>query len=76
MYLNIQETAEYLELPVSEVERLIRERQVRTVVVEGEVLLNQDQFTLFLREMDRYKQELQQYLDEPIPEDVDIKDED
>lgn len=76
MYLNIQETAEYLELPVSEVERLIREGQVRTIVVDDEVLLNQEQFKLFLKEMERYKRELQAYLDEPIPEDVDIKDED
>lgn len=76
MYLNIQDTAEYLNVPVSEVERFIREGQVRTVVVDDEVLLNQDQFKLFLEEMERYKKELQAYLDEPIPEDPDIKDED
>ena len=48
MYLNIQETADYLEVPVSEIHRLIRERQIRTISVDDEILLNRDQFNFFI----------------------------
>jgi len=77
MYLNIQETAEYLDLPVSEIHRLIRERQVRTVRgMDDERLLNQNQFNLFIEKREQYKLQLEAELNAPIPEDPDIKDED
>lgn len=40
---------EYSELPVGEVCRLIREKQVRTVRVDDEVLLIKEQVNLFLK---------------------------
>lgn len=76
MYLSIIETAEYLDLPVSEIQRLIRERQVRVIRVDDEVLLNKEQFNLFLKEREKRKVELEEYLNTPLPEDPDIKDED
>ncbi|MDE1548895.1 helix-turn-helix domain-containing protein [Jeotgalibaca caeni] len=76
MYLTIEETAEYLEVPVHEVHRWIRERQVRTVQVDGQTLLYKEQFNLFLKERKKQKAALEEYLNTPIPEDVDIKDED
>lgn len=76
MYLNITETAEYVDLPISEIERFIREGQIRTVRYEEEILMNRDQFKLFLKEREKYEQELSEYMQEPIPEDIDIKDED
>ncbi|MPM14134.1 hypothetical protein SDC9_60494 [bioreactor metagenome] len=76
MYLNIQETADYLEVPVSEIHRLIRERQIRTISVDEEILLNRNQFNLFIEQREKYKQELEAYLNTPLPEDPDIKDED
>lgn len=42
MYLTIEKTAEYLNVPVSEVYRLIREKQVRTIQVDDELLLNKE----------------------------------
>lgn len=76
LYLTIAEIAEYINLPVHEIERLIREGQIRYVYFEEEVLINRDQFKLFLKEREKYKEEWADFLREPIPEDVDIKDED
>ena len=76
MYLTIEKTAEYLNVSVSEVYRLIREKQVRTIQVDDELLLNKEQFNLFMKEMEKQKEALEEYLNTPIPEDIDIKDED
>ena len=76
MYLNIQETADYLGVPISEIQRLIRERQIRTINVDDDILLNRNQFNLFIEQREKYKQELETYLNTPLPEDPDIKDED
>lgn len=76
MYLTIEETAEYLELSTIDIMRLIREKQIR-ILSDGEnTLIYKEQFNLYLREIEKYKKELQDYLNEPIPEDIDIKDED
>lgn len=76
MYLTVEQTAEYLEVPVSEIYRLIRENQVRFLVIDGEVMLYQEQFNLFLKERERQLVIYEEYLNTPIPEDKDIKDED
>lgn len=76
MYLTIEKTAEYLNVSVSKVYRLIREKQVRTIQVDDELLLNKEQFNLFMKEMEKQKEALEEYLNTPIPEDIDIKDED
>ncbi|MGX7419628.1 excisionase family DNA-binding protein [Carnobacterium gallinarum] len=76
MYLTIEETADYLAIPTNEVLRFIRERQIRTVTDGENILIYKEQFNLFMKEMERYKKELEDYLSEPIPEDIDIKDED
>jgi excisionase family DNA binding protein len=76
MYLNIQETADYLEVPISEIQRLIRERQIRTICVDDDILLNRDQFNFFIEQREKYKHELEAYMNTPLPEDPDIKGED
>jgi len=76
MYLTIEETADYLELSTTDIVRLIREKQIRTLSNGETILIYKEQFNLYLREIEKYKKELQEYLDEPIPEDIDIKDED
>ena len=76
MYLTIEETAEYLNLPISDIERLIREKQIRTLSDAETLLIYKEQFNLFIKEMEKAKKELEDYLAEPIPEDIDIKDED
>lgn len=76
MYLTIEETAAYLNLPISDIERLIREKQIRTLSDGETLLIYKEQFNLFIKEMEKAKKELEEYLAEPIPEDSDIKDED
>ena len=47
-----------------------------TVTVDDEVLINRSQFDFFIKQRQKMIEEYQKYLDEPIPEDIDIKDED
>lgn len=76
MYLTVEETAEYLGVSVSEIYRLIREKQVRFLTIDDEIMLYQEQFNLFIKERERQLLAYQEYLNTPIPEDKDIKDED
>lgn len=76
MYLTVEETAEYLDVSVSEVYRLIFGKQIRTVSDGESILIYKEQFNLYLDEIKKYKKQLQDYLEEPLPEDQDIKDED
>lgn len=76
MYLTIGQTAEYLDVDISEITRFIYEKQIRYVTVDGEILINKEQFNFFLKQREKYIKELEEFLQTPIPEDIDIKDED
>ena len=76
MYQTIEGIAEYLEVDISYVLYLIREKQISTITVDDEVLINRSQFDFFIKQRQKMIEEYQKYLDEPIPEDIDIKDED
>ncbi|MED3561785.1 excisionase family DNA-binding protein [Bacillus xiapuensis] len=76
MYLTVKETAEYLSIPVANVEKLIQQRKIRALFDGNEYLIYKEQFTTHLRQMEKYKQLVEEILNEPIPEDLDIKDED
>ncbi|MGG1632090.1 excisionase family DNA-binding protein [Rossellomorea sp. NRS-1567] len=76
MYLTIKETAEYLSLPESYIECLIQQNKIRAVHDGDQYLLYRDQFNQHLEQMEKMKRQLAEYLSEPIPEDIDVKDED
>jgi len=76
LYLTIQETAEYLSLPVSYIEKLIQQKRIRAVHDGEQFLINQEQFNTHLEQMEKIKKIIEEYLNEPIPEDLDVKDED
>jgi excisionase family DNA binding protein len=76
MYLSIKEAAEYLSVPESTVEKLLRQKKIRAVFDGEQYLIYKDQFNTHLKQMEKYKQLVEEYLSEPIPEDLDIKDED
>lgn len=59
MYLTIQETADYLDLPISEIHRLIREKQIRVLRLEDEIMIYREQFNLFLTEREKEKAALE-----------------
>jgi excisionase family DNA binding protein len=76
MYFTIKETAEYLSLPEEYIERLIQEKKIRALYDGDQHLINKDQFDTHLEQMEKYKELVAEYLNEPIPEDWDAKDED
>ncbi|MCA0972018.1 excisionase family DNA-binding protein [Halobacillus litoralis] len=76
MYLTIKETAEYLELPEEYIEQKIRQNRIRAVHDGQQYLVNKNQFQRHFEEMEQYRIMIQEYLNEPIPEDPDVKDED
>ncbi|QWH15965.1 helix-turn-helix domain-containing protein [Bacillus mycoides] len=76
MYITIEEAAEYLQLPKSYVEDLIQQKKVRALFDGEQYLINKEQFNTHLEQMEKYKQLVEEILNEPIPEDMDVKDED
>lgn len=76
MYLTIKETAEYLSVSEEYIERLIKEKKVRALFDGEQYLLYKDQFNTHLEQMEKYKKLVEDVLNEPIPEDIDVKDED
>jgi excisionase family DNA binding protein len=77
LYLTIKETAEYLSMTEAAVKGLIQKRKIRAIPDEnGDYLINKEQFTTHLKQMEKYKQLVEEILNEPIPEDLDVKDED
>jgi excisionase family DNA binding protein len=76
MYLTIKETAEYLSVPEATVKSLIQQKKIRALFDGEEYMIYKEQFTTHIRQMERYKHMVEEILNEPIPEDIDIKDED
>ncbi|MDQ1147575.1 excisionase family DNA binding protein [Bacillus sp. SORGH_AS 510] len=76
MYLTIKETAEYLEVPEATVKSLIQQKKIRSVFDGEQYLINRDQFSTHLKQLEKYKELIEEILNEPIPESIDVKDED
>lgn len=76
MYVTTKEIAEYLEYPIEYIEELIRLKKIKAVFDGEQYLINKDQFSTHLKQVELYKEMILEYLNEPIPEDIDIKDED
>ena len=76
IYLNLNEAAEYLSISEEKLKRLIVQGRIRAIHDGNEYLLNKEQFNTHLRQMEKYKELAEEYYNEPIPEDRDIKDED
>jgi len=76
MYLSIKETAEYLSCSTSYVESLIQQKKIRAIFDGENYLINKDQFATHLKQMEKYKELVEELRNEPVPEDIDIKDED
>lgn len=76
MYLTVKETAEYLSLPESQIEGLILQNRIRTVHDGEQYLIYKAQFNSYFEQLEKYKKMMEEYYSEPIPEDIDVKDED
>lgn len=76
MYLTVNETAELLTCSESQVKKLILDNKIRALYDGQEYLINEDQFQSHFKQVEKYKQFIEEILNEPIPEDIDVKDED
>lgn len=76
LYITVEEAAEYLNLPKLYIEELIQQKKIRALFDGEQYLLNKEQFNTHLEQMEKYKQLVEEILNEPIPEDMDVKDED
>ncbi|GGP16555.1 MULTISPECIES: excisionase family DNA-binding protein [Oceanobacillus] len=76
MYLTIKETAAYLSIDESIVRAYVLQGKIRTIYDGENYLINRNQFTTYFEQVEKYRKLVQAYLDEPIPEDIDVKDED
>jgi excisionase family DNA binding protein len=76
MYLTVKEAAEYLSIGETAVEKLIQQKRIRTIFDGEQYLIYKEQFNTHLKQMEKYKLLVEEVLSEPIPEDIDVKDED
>jgi excisionase family DNA binding protein len=76
MYLTVSETAKYLNLPESYIRDCITKGKIRSISDGEQHLINRDQFQHYFEQLEKLKELLQKQLNEPIPEDYDVKDED
>lgn len=76
MYLTVKEAAEYLTISVVALEKLIQQKKVRAIFDGEQHLVYKEQFNTHLKQLEKYKLLVEEVLSEPIPEDIDVKDED
>ena len=76
MYLTIEETAEFTNLSEDYIKSLVLEGIIRAVHDGEQLLIYKEQFKTHLEQLENYKALVQEILNEPIPEDIDVKDED
>ncbi|WP_088008621.1 excisionase family DNA-binding protein [Indiicoccus explosivorum] len=76
MYRTITETAAYLSMPEEQVIRYVLEGRIRAVHDGTQYLINTSQFERHFEQLEVAKQELEEWLATPVPDDPDIQDED
>ncbi|CAI9395954.1 MULTISPECIES: excisionase family DNA-binding protein [Bacillaceae] len=76
MYLSVKETAELLAVSEIKVKNLILQNQIRAIFDGNDYLINREQFNTHFKQVEKYKKFVEEVWSEPIPEDLDIKDED
>jgi len=76
MYMTVPETASHLSMPPEQVNRYILEGRIKAVHDGEQYMVNTSQFDTHFQQLELAKQELEEWKATPIPDDVDIKDED
>ncbi|WP_152446402.1 excisionase family DNA-binding protein [Bacillus sp. THAF10] len=76
MYLTVKETAEYLSCSEGAVKKMIQEKKIRALYDGSDYMINKEQFETHLKQMEKYMRLVEEVKNEPLPEDIDIKDED
>lgn len=76
MYLTLKEASDYLSIPEPQIENLIFQKKIRAIHDGDQYLIYKEQFNTHMEQVDKYKKLVEDILSEPVPEDIDIKDED
>lgn len=76
MFLTLKETAEYISIQEKEIIKLIQQKQIKAIHDGEQYLINKNQFDTHIKQVEKYKKLVEEMMSEPIPEDLDIKDED
>lgn len=76
MYKTVAETAKDISMPEDQVLRYIYEGRIKAVHDGEQFLVNSTQFDTYYRQLERIKEEIEIWRNTPVPEDIDVKDED
>jgi len=76
MYLTVKEASEYFTIAETTLHQLIHQNRIRAVHDGEQFLVNQEQFNDHVDQMEKMKLLIEEWKNEPIPEDIDVKDED
>lgn len=76
MYMSIEETAAKLNMPVEQVRLYVLNGKIKSVHDGEQFLINHAQFDNHYEQLEVVKAWIEEWRNTPIPEDIDIKDED
>lgn len=76
MYKSVSETAKDISMPEQQILRYIYEGRIKAVHDGKQFLINSAQFDTYHEQLERLKEEIEIWRNTPIPEDIDVKDED
>lgn len=76
MYKSVEQTAIELNMPEEQVLQYIYNGRIRAVFDGEHYLVNGAQFDTYHQQIERIKEEIEIWKNTPIPEDIDVKDED
>lgn len=76
MYMTVEETANYLSMPIEQVKRYIVEKKIRAIFDGEDYYVNSAQFQTHMEQMEELKRQIDEWRNTPIPDDIDVKDED
>ncbi|AYC28648.1 excisionase family DNA-binding protein [Paenisporosarcina cavernae] len=76
MYLTIEETAKKLGLPIEQVHSYVLNGKIKSVHDGENYLINHSQFDKHYEQLEKVKEMIDEWRNTPIPDDIDVKDED
>lgn len=76
MYKSVAQTAYDLNMPEEQVMRYIYAGRIKAVHDGEQYLVNSGQFVAYHEQIERIKEEIEIWRNTPIPDDIDVKDED
>lgn len=76
MYKTVAQTAIDLNMPEEQILHYIHNGRIKAVHDGEQFLINSGQFDTYHEQIERIKEEIEIWRHTPIPEDIDVKDED